>query len=328
MLGKVSDSAFPLTIKQLSNTSVTSLRQGYDVVGVDVNESYVESLNVKSFKTMEPRVEEFLSESTHFRATTSLTEGLDHSNLIFILVDTPSTGGDRHYDVSRLGTVLNNINNLKVTGKHVVVGCTVMPGYCLKVGNHLLRDCTDTSLSYNPEFIQQGDIIRGFLNPDMVLIGEGSLEAGDALEAVYNRTCTNKPKICRMTPSSAEIAKISVNCFITTKISYANMIGDIADATEDADKYEILKAVGEDSRIGGKYLLPGYGFGGPCFPRCSAHDCSSNASSSLDPCTTTHIYQCLVAGITGHLVAMPSLSTCNHSSVARLMTTTRSTRST
>merc|ERR1712010_451481 len=101
----------------------------------------------------------------------------------------------------------------------------------------------------------------------MVLIGEGSPEAGDALEALYNRTCMNKPKICRMTPSSAEITKISINCFITTKISYANMIGDIADATEDADKYEILKAVGEDSRIGGKYLLPGYGFGGPCFPR-------------------------------------------------------------
>ena len=101
----------------------------------------------------------------------------------------------------------------------------------------------------------------------MVLIGEGTVEAGDVLEDLYRRTCDSEPQICRMTPSSAEITKISINCFVTTKISYANMIGDIADATEDADKFEILKAVGADSRIGGKYLMPGYGFGGPCFPR-------------------------------------------------------------
>merc|ERR1719453_938448 len=101
----------------------------------------------------------------------------------------------------------------------------------------------------------------------MVLIGEGTVEAGDVLEDLYRRTCDSEPQICRMTPSSAEITKISINCFITTKISYANMIGDIADCTPDADKDAILQAVGMDSRIGPKCLKPGYGFGGPCFPR-------------------------------------------------------------
>lgn len=142
-----------------------------------------------------------------------------------------------------------------------------MPGYCANIGSNLLRDCVNCSISYNPEFIQQGDIIRGFLNPDMVLIGEGSKEAGDFLEEVYARTCESKPVVSRMSPSSAEITKISINCFITTKISYANMVGDIADATPGADKFQILKAVGADSRIGGKCIMPGYGFGGPCFPR-------------------------------------------------------------
>ena len=70
-----------------------------------------------------------------------------------------------------------------------------------------------------------------------------------------------------MSPDSAEITKLAINCFITTKIAYANMIGDIADQTPGADKFEILKAVGGDKRIGGLYLKPGYGFGGPCFPR-------------------------------------------------------------
>lgn len=70
-----------------------------------------------------------------------------------------------------------------------------------------------------------------------------------------------------MSPASAEICKLAVNCFITTKISFANMIGDIADATHGANKLDILRAVGADSRIGSKCLKPGYGFGGPCFPR-------------------------------------------------------------
>jgi len=234
---------------------------------VDINESYVAALNNKTLQSTEPRVEEFLNKATKFHATTDISEAVAFSDLIFILVDTPSTGGSRHYDTSRLGKVLSRINDHKVKDYHVVVGCTVMPGYCRDIGSELLCDCTNTSLSYNPEFIQQGDIIRGFLNPDMVLIGEGSHAAGERLEAIYHATAENKPEICRMSASSAEVTKISINCFITTKISYANMIGDIADATEGANKDEILKAVGADSRVGGKCLKPGYGFGGPCFPR-------------------------------------------------------------
>lgn len=242
-------------------------RAGYEVLGVDINERYVQQLNNKSLASTEPRVAEFLRSSTKFHATTNTTEGIEFSDVLFILVDTPSTGGARHYDTSRLGSVLHEINKHRVANKHVVIGCTIMPGYCDNIGSALLPDCVNTSLSYNPEFIQQGAIINGFLNPDMVLIGEGSQEAGDILEQLYKRTCESTPTVCRMSPSSAEITKISINCFITTKISFANMVGDIADATLGADKHQILRAVGADSRIGGKYLMPGYGFGGPCFPR-------------------------------------------------------------
>ena len=109
--------------------------------------------------------------------------------------------------------------------------------------------------------------MKGLTEPDVVLIGEGSKDAGDILQRLYEDATMNQPHICRMSPQSAEIMKLSVNCFVTTKISYANMIGDIADATPGADKFEILRAVGADSRVGSRCILPGYGFGGPCFPR-------------------------------------------------------------
>jgi len=136
-----------------------------------------------------------------------------------------------------------------------------------QTGRFLIRDCVNCTLSYNPEFIAQGDVINGLLKPDMVLIGEGSKEAGDILEVMYRDMVENSPQIKRMSPESAEITKLAINCFVTTKVAFANMIGDTADRTEGADKHAILSAVGADSRVGGKYLRPGYGFGGPCFPR-------------------------------------------------------------
>jgi nucleotide sugar dehydrogenase len=242
-------------------------RAKYNVLAVDIFPDYVKALNDRTFNSKEPRVNEFLAEADTFRATTDIKEGIEHSDILYVLVDTPSTGGNRHYDTSKLGNVLAAINAHKVENKHVIIGCTIMPGYIRNIASHLLRDCKNTSISYNPEFIQQGDIIRGFLNPDMVLIGEGCKEIGDHMVELYKDVCENTPVMGRMAAESAEICKIAINCFITTKISYCNMVGDIADRTPGAEKNEILAAVGADSRIGTKCLRPGYGFGGPCFPR-------------------------------------------------------------
>ena len=231
-------------------------------------EGYVDSINKKTLKSGEPLVEEYLRESKNLRATTKLEEIIAHSNIIFILVATPTgTGADQAYDCGVLSRVLSDLNDRKIKDKHVVICCTVMPTYIDRVAKHLLRDCINCTISYNPEFIAQGDVIRGLRNPDMVLIGEGSKEAGDMLESIHHSIALNKPVVSRMSPSSAEITKLAVNCFVTTKISYCNMISNIADNTPGAIKEDILKAVGADSRIGTKCLLPGFGFGGPCFPR-------------------------------------------------------------
>lgn len=264
-------------------TALAFERAGYNVMGVDVNSSYVDALNNKTFFSPEPLVNEYLSHCKKFKATCSLDEGIDFSNIFYIMVDTPSTPSQEAYDHSKLGLVLSEINKRKVENKHIVIGCTIFPGYIRTIGSFLVRDCKNCSLSYNPEFIAQGNILYGFENPDIVLIGEGSKEAGDILESLYQKVCLNNPKICRMSPDSAEITKLAINCFITTKIAYANMIGDIADNTPHANKFDIMKAVGGDKRIGHLYIKPGYGFGGPCFPRDNRALGSYAASIGIDP---------------------------------------------
>lgn len=239
---------------------------GFSVLGVDIFQDYVDSINNKTFRSDEPLVNEYLQKNINLKATTSLAQGLSFSDIYFIVVDTPS-GSQEAYDHSKLSKLLSNINKHKIANKHIVIACTIFPGYVKNIASYILRDCQNISISYNPEFIAQGSIITNFENPDMILIGEGSREVGDKLESIYGIICKNNPIIKRMSPESAEIAKLAVNCFITTKIAYANMIGEIADRTIGANKYDILAAVGADSRIGCKCLNPGYGFGGPCFPR-------------------------------------------------------------
>jgi len=241
-------------------------KAGYNVLGIDIFPDYINKINNKTLISPEPYVTDMLIDSKNFKATSCLKEIIDFSNIIFIYVATPSSGRNKHYDHTTLGNVLININKEKVKNKHIIIGCTVIPGYIDQIGKYLIKDCENTSLSYNPEFIAQGDIINGLLKPDFILIGEGSKEAGDELEKIY-KTLNGDINIQRMSPISAEITKLSVNCFITTKIAFANMIGDVADNSPGANKFDILKAVGTDTRIGSKYLKPGYGFGGPCFPR-------------------------------------------------------------
>jgi len=251
-------------------------KAGYNILGCDINTYLVEKINDRSLTSDEPHVTDYLRASKNLRLTTDLSECIGYSDLLWILVDTPTGTNRNAYDHSKLGTVLNLLNKQKVSNKHIIIGCTVIPGYIDRCARLLLKDCANCTVSYNPEFIAQGDIIRGLLNPDIVLIGEGDAKAGEAIEEVYRkigelqlpeRVNPREPQIFRMGPSSAEICKLSVNCFVTTKIAFANMIGDIADRTPNANKHDILRAVGGDSRVGSKCIQPGYGYGGLCFPR-------------------------------------------------------------
>ena len=128
---------------------------------------------------------------------------------------------------------------------------------------------TGISVFYNPEFIAQGSIIKDLQNADMVLLGGDGKHKGNLVN-IYKKIQYGykEPSIHLMSTKAAEITKIAVNCFLTTKISYANMIGQVLAQSNLYDEIEtVLSSIGSDSRIGHKYMNFGFGFGGPCFPR-------------------------------------------------------------
>jgi UDPglucose 6-dehydrogenase len=247
-------------------TALCFEQAGYDIYGIDVNNEYVKQLNDKEYISYEPNVVEMLNKSNNFIASTNLHYGLNYSDIIFILVDTPYSSGDNYYDHSKLSKVLASINKHKVENKTIIIGCTVIPGYIDKIGKHLLDDCKNVTLNYNPEFIAQGDIINGFLNPDMVLIGAETPESSEIIQDIYKTTCINNPVFNCISPLEAEITKLTINGFITTKIAFANSVGDCC-KQYGVNPTNVLNAAGSDSRIGNKYFNYGYSFGGPCFPR-------------------------------------------------------------
>ena len=249
-------------------------KAGYDVMVSDIREDYVKDLQNKKISTNEPGVEELL-QTSNFKATTSNEEVIKYADIIYTLVATPSTPeGD--YDVSAVDNVVSDIlrggwatcgpNGSGMTGKAFVVGCTTNPGDCAKWAKRLEDDGVD--VYYNPEFIAQGSILKDLRNADMVLIGGERNGTYDNLCELYNEIQDTLPKISIMSLTAAELVKLAVNCYLTTKISYANMVGEVMTRAGLGDEIKnVLGAIGEDSRVGGKYLNYGYGFGGPCLPR-------------------------------------------------------------
>ena len=237
---------------------------GYVVDGYDINKEYLNELRNKTFISSEPGVTELLSNSKNLNLYDNL-ETVLNNNLIFVIVPTPSLPNGK-YDHKYVESLKEKLISLGVqkTTKHLVINCTTFPGYCDELQKDLKK--YNYTVSYNPEFIAQGSIVKDQVNADMVLIGEANPTVGNLIENVYTDHCKSNPRVCKMSRISAEVTKLSLNCFLTTKISFANMIGDISNKVGgETDK--ILEAIGSDSRVGNKYLRWGYGYGGPCFPR-------------------------------------------------------------
>jgi UDPglucose 6-dehydrogenase len=165
------------------------------------------------------------------------------------------------------------VREKQAKGKLFVCSSTTTPGAMDQVLIPMLERemdgvCgRDFGVCYNPEFIALGNVIKGLLEPDMVLIGESDPQSGAALEALYKKYTRNSPRIARMSIISAELTKISVNSYITMKISFTNQLRLISEQFPKANIHDILEAIGSDTRIGHKYLRAGLSYGGPCFPR-------------------------------------------------------------
>jgi UDPglucose 6-dehydrogenase len=250
--------------------------KGHTVVGVDINPAYVTAIQEGRSPVNEPGLAEMIrANRERLRATHDYDDAILATDATFIMVPTPSDP-DGTFSLrfvlnaaERIGAALR-----KKKGWHLVVlSSTVMPG---STGEKLLpaletysrKKCAeDFGLCYNPEFIALGSVIRDMLKPDMILIGESDQRSGDTLEGFYNTLCESNPRIQRMNYVNAELTKLSVNTFVTTKISYANMLAQVCETLPGADVDVVTSAIGCDSRIGVKYLQGALGYGGPCFPR-------------------------------------------------------------
>lgn len=250
--------------------------KGFAVIGVDIEMDKIDKIN----KGVSPIKETGLAQlikgaKNNLKATADYSDAIMNSDVSFIVVATPSLaegGFSNEYLEKALYKIAEILRKKK--GYHLVaLTSTVMPQTTEKVAKFLLEKISgkicgrDFGVVYNPEFIALGSVIHDFLHPDLILIGEMNKKDGDMLESIYKKACENKPFFARMSPVNAEITKIALNCYITTKITFANSLAAICEKLKGADAHIISRALGMDSRIGSKYIRPGLGFGGPCFPR-------------------------------------------------------------
>lgn len=250
--------------------------KGHNVIGVDLNAYFVDALNAGRAPVVEPQLQELIDASKgRLRATRDYAEAVPQTDISFIIVPTPSDENGVFTNRFVLDAVRAIGAALKTTDRYHVVNITstVMPGSTEGEIRKALEEASgrtvgvDVGLTYNPEFIALGSVVRNMLYPDMILLGEFDKRSGDVLEAVYKSSTNNDPPIQRMNLVNAEITKISVNTYVTTKISFANMLAEICEGLHGADVSVVTEALGKDTRIGGKYLQGALGFGGPCFPR-------------------------------------------------------------
>jgi len=250
--------------------------RGFRVHAVDVDPAKVDAINCGLPPVLEPGLAELLQESrANLRASREIEDAVRDSDVTFIVVFTPSEAGggfSLEYvlpSCEKIGLALRAKDHFHL----VVLTSTVMPGSTAGDVQATLERASgkrcgrDFGLCYNPEFIALGTVIRDFYCPDFLLIGQSDERSGDILVELYHRACKNSPKVARMNFINAEITKLAVNTFITTKISYANMLARLCEKLPDADASVVTDALGLDTRIGPKYLKGAVNYGGPCFPR-------------------------------------------------------------
>ena len=243
---------------------------GYEVNIYDIDKDYLENLKNRKFSTTEPEVQNLLKHSKNLNIFNEFEEVVLASDLVYTFVPTPSNL-DGSYNIDIVNEIANNFKKLesKITNKkYFIIGSTVNPGDSAKIGN--LFDSSKVDVIYNPEFIAQGSIIKDLRSADLVLVGinKENKKVLSYIKEIYKNIQDIEINYQVMSTTAAEITKISINCFLTTKISFANVIGEILQNSKCENEIDnVLDTIGKDKRVGSKYLKYGFGYGGPCLPR-------------------------------------------------------------
>jgi len=256
-----------------SVTAACFAEVGHEVVCVDIDKKKMDQINAG----IPPIYEEGLGELLQKHAGKNLTATNDYESAIrktdisFICVGTPSAeDGGIDLSIVRAATASIGAVLAKKEGYHVVVvKSTVVPETTEKFVLPVLEETSgkvagkDFGVAMNPEFLREGKAVYDFMHPDKIVVGAIDQKSGDLVSELYR---TFKCEVTRTNPSTAEMIKYANNSLLATKISFANEIGNICKKLK-IDTYDVMTAVGKDSRISPRFLNSGAGFGGSCFPK-------------------------------------------------------------
>ena len=241
----------------------------------DSNKKIIRDLSNKISPYIEPLTSKYLKiYSKKITLENDYDNLIKNSEITHLVLPTPSLI-DNSFSNEYLLECLDKLSKslLKYKNKsHIInITSTVMPGSCQEVFRIFLeskglKNEKDFIITYNPHFIAQGTTIKNLENPDFILIGSDS-KKGKKLVSFYKKIYKKKVKISLLRTKEAEIVKISINSYITTKITFSNFISEVCENTKNVDASLVLNAIGRDHRIGNSYLGVGTKYSGPCFPR-------------------------------------------------------------
>ena len=242
---------------------------GNNVTCVDINEDKVKLMRSGKVPIYEPNLEELFHRNIkgnrlHF--TTSLEEGIKNSNIIFLALPTPQDE-DGSADLSYVESVAHDLGKLMTDYKIIINKSTVPVGTSDRVRQIVSSHTNiDFDIVSNPEFLREGYAVRDFIKPQRIIIGSNSEKAKKILSELYKPFITISRPIIFMDERSSELTKYASNTFLATKISFMNEIANLCEKI-GADVDLVRMGMGSDARIGNRFLFPGIGYGGSCFPK-------------------------------------------------------------
>ena len=243
---------------------------GNDVTCIDINVDKIKSLQAGKITIYEPGLDVLFDrniEQDRLHFTSSLAEGIKEAQVIFLALPTPP-GSDGAADLSFILGVAEELSHMITSYKVIVDKSTVPVGTSEKVSKvmkqHLSQDMFD--VVSNPEFLREGVAVEDFMKPDRVVIGLSSDRARQVMERLYKPFVRQGNPILFMDERSAEMTKYAANAYLATRISFMNEIANLCERT-GANVDHVRRGIGSDTRIGKRFLFPGVGYGGSCFPK-------------------------------------------------------------
>ena len=244
---------------------------GHEVTCIDKDSKKIEALKNGIMPIWEPGLESLVkanSERGRLSFTTDLGEGVEGAEAVFIAVGTPTRRGDGHADLTYVFEAVRELARVLKGPTVVVTKSTVPVGTGDQIAELLEKEGAPAGISVasNPEFLREGAAIRDFKIPDRIVVGAEDDKAREVLREIYRPLFLNQAPILMTGRRTAELIKYAANAFLAMKISFINEMANLCEAV-DADVHDVARGIGLDNRIGPKFLHPGPGYGGSCFPK-------------------------------------------------------------